>query len=284
MMTINVVKCFNGSWKSIPRNKLSRNIIYNNRTARSISSIDSKKIEHFSIMKNLWWNKNGPVTALHSFNPFRIQFVKDGLINAGIKIQNSNLPLKGIKIVDVGCGGGIMTEGLARVGAQVTGIDVSAELISVAKEHLKLDSNLSERVNYIHTTLEDFAHKESENSIYDAVVSSEVLEHVSDPQLFLKECVKIMKPGKSIFITTINRTLTSWLSTILSSEYIMRCVPCGTLKWNKFITPHEVQHILKNYDCETRSINGMKFNPVTRQWSRSSSVSTLYMLHAIKQK
>ncbi|KYN14681.1 Hexaprenyldihydroxybenzoate methyltransferase, mitochondrial, partial [Trachymyrmex cornetzi] len=198
--------------------RLSRNIMYVNKTDKSISSIDPKKVEHFSIMKNLWWNENGPVTALHSYNPFRIQFVKDGLVNAGIKIQNSNFPLKGIKIVDVGCGGGIMAEGLTRAGAQVTGIDVSAELISVAKEHLKLDPNISERVNYIHTTVEDFAHKKSENSRYDAVVSSEVLEHVSDPQLFLKKCVKIMKPGKSIFITTINKTLTSWLSTIVITE------------------------------------------------------------------
>ncbi|XP_018049090.1 PREDICTED: ubiquinone biosynthesis O-methyltransferase-like [Atta colombica] len=280
MMTINIVKCFNGSWKSIPRNKL-RNI-YANRIDKSTSSIDPKKIEHFSIMKNLWWNENGPVTALHSYNPYRIQFMKDRL-NAGIKIQNSNLPLKGIKIVDIGCGGGIMAEGLARAGAQVTGIDVSAELISIAKEHLKLDPNISERVNYIHTTVEEFANKESENSTYDAVVASEVLEHVSDPQLFLKECVKIIKPGKSIFITTINKTLTSWLLTI-AVEYIKKCVPYGTLKWNKYIAPHKVQYILKNYNCETKLINGMKFNPFTKRWSQSSSVSTLYMLHAIKQK
>lgn len=149
-----------------------------------MSTVDSKEIEHHSNLKNIWWDKNGPLNGLHSYNPLRIQFVKDGLVNAGVKLQNSNIPLKGIKIVDVGCGGGILAEGLARAGAQVTGIDASTELINIAKEHVKLDPDISERVNYIHTTVEEFAQKEKET--YDALVTSEVVEHVTDPQLFLK--------------------------------------------------------------------------------------------------
>ncbi|KYN21383.1 Hexaprenyldihydroxybenzoate methyltransferase, mitochondrial [Trachymyrmex cornetzi] len=245
-----------------------------------MSTVDQKEIEHFTLLKNFWWNDN----PLHSYNSFRIQFLKDGLINAGFKIRNPDFPLEKIKIMDVGCGGGILAESLARAGAQVTGIDASEKLIKVAKDHVKLNRNISEKVNYIHTTIEDFANKESENSTYDAVISSEVLEHVSDQQLFLKECVKIVKPGKSIFLTTINRTLTSWLSTIIASEYIFKIIPCGTHTWNKFITPHEVQCILKNYGCEIRSIRGTKLNPMTSKWSWSSTLSTFYLLHAIKQK
>ncbi|KAG5308685.1 COQ3 protein, partial [Acromyrmex insinuator] len=269
--------------------RLLRNIVRINTITRPISTADQKEIEQFNAFKNFWWDMNGPLGGLQLYNSFRIQFLIDGLINAGFKIQNSDFPLEKIKIVDIGCGGGILVESLARIGAQVTGIDAAEQLIKVAKNHIKLNRNISEKVNYIYTTVEYFANKESENSTYDTVVTSE-----SDPQLFLKknqmfpkysvqECVRIVKPGKSIFLTTVNRTLTSWLS-IVASEYIFGSIPCGTHTWNKFITPHEVQCILKNYGCEIRSIRGTKYNPMTNKWSWSSTLSTFYLLHAIKQK
>lgn len=146
--------------------------------------MDSKEIEHLSTFKNDWWDENGPLSDLHLYAPIRIKFVKDGLANTGFRMQDPALPLKGVKIVDIGCGGGILAERLARIGAQVTGIDASAELINVAKEHVKLDPGISERMNYIQTTVEDFSRKEGES--YDAVVASEILEHVAEPQLFLK--------------------------------------------------------------------------------------------------
>ncbi|KYN08696.1 Hexaprenyldihydroxybenzoate methyltransferase, mitochondrial [Cyphomyrmex costatus] len=249
-----------------------------------MSTVDQKEIDAITTWRNFWWDENGPVRPLHEYNPLRLQFIKDELINNGLKIQNPDLPLENIRIVDIGCGGGIFTETLARGGARVTGIDASEDLINVAKDHIKLNRNISEKVHYIHTTVEDFARKESENSTYDAVVASEVLEHVSDPQLFLKECVKMLKPGKSIFVTTINRTLISWLSTIIAAEYIFKAIPRGIHSWNKFITPHEVECILKDYGCETRSVRGAKLNPMKIKWSWSSTLSTFYLLHAIKQK
>lgn len=153
-------------------------------TTRPISTVNPKGIEHFSAFKNDWWDENGQFSDLHSYAPIRIKFIRDGLANAGVQMQDPALPLKGVKIVDVGCGGGILAERLARIGAHVTGIDPSAELINVAKEHAKLDPDISERVSYIQTTVEDFSQKEEES--YDAVVTSEVLEHVAEPQLFLK--------------------------------------------------------------------------------------------------
>lgn len=161
-----------------------KNITYINRLAKSISTVDHKNVEHLSSFKNEWWDENGQMASLHLYAPIRIRFVRDGLANAGLQIQDSALPLKGIKIVDVGCGGGILAERLARIGAQVTGIDASAELINIAKEHAILDSDISERLNYIHTTAEDFSRKEEKS--YDAVIASEILEHVVEPQLFLK--------------------------------------------------------------------------------------------------
>jgi len=247
-----------------------------------MSTVDPKEMEHFSTLKHDWWNENGPLATLHSYSPLRVQFVRDGLANAGIEMQNPALPLEGIKIVDVGCGGGILTERLARIGAEVSGIDASAELINIAKEHVKLDPNISERVDYIQTTVENFS--QNKEGSYDAVIASEVLEHVADPQIFLKECVKILKPGGSIFITTENRTLASWLVIIVAAEYIFRIIPLGTHEWNKFIAPHEVQRILDNYGCKTRLIHGVKVNPLLKQWSWSSSTALIYGLHAIKQK
>lgn len=154
------------------------------RIERAISTIDSKDIKHLSNFKNDWWDENGPIRLLHLLNPLRVQFVRKGLANAGFKLQNPALPLEGVKIVDIGCGGGILTECLARVGAHVTGLDASTELIDIANEHIKLDPTILERVNYIQTSVEEFS---SENEkLYDAVIASEVVEHVQNPEIFLK--------------------------------------------------------------------------------------------------
>ncbi|KAL6259244.1 hypothetical protein P5V15_009163 [Pogonomyrmex californicus] len=277
MIVLNILRYING-----PRKNKLKNVLYINRIVRSITTVDTKEIEHLSTFKNDWWNENGPLAALHVYTPIRVQFVRDGLVNAGVEVQNSALPLEGIKILDVGCGGGILTERLARIGAEVTGIDISAELINIAKEHVKLDPNISGKVNYIKTTVEDYSQKQE--GLYDAVVASEVLEHISNQELFLKECAKITKPGGSIFITTENRTFASWLTLIVIGEYIIRTVPFGTHDWNKFIAPHEIQHILDNYGCKTKLIHGMKFNPLLNQWFWSSCTAVFYGLHAIKQK
>lgn len=253
-----------------------------NRIDRAISTIDPKDVEHLSKFKNEWWDLNGPLKLLHSFTPIRVQFVRDSLANAGFKIQNPALPLEGVKIADIGCGGGILTERLARIGAHVTGVDASTELIDIAKEHIKLDPTILDRVNYIQTTIEEFSPK-NEN-LYDAVVASEVVEHVENPELFLKECVKILKPNGSIFITTINRTLASWLGAIVIAEYMFNLIPRNTHQWNKFIPPHEIQHTLDNYGCKTKLIHGIKVNPLTDHWTWSSFKSIHYALHAVKQR
>jgi len=252
------------------------------RIDRAMSTVDPKEIEHLSKFKNIWWDENGPIKLLHSFTPLRVQFVRDGLVNAGFKIQNPALPLEGVKIADVGCGGGILTERLARIGACVTGIDAATELIDIAKEHVKLDPTISERVNYIQTSIEEFS-PENEK-LYDAVIASEVIEHVENPEIFLKECVRILKPSGSIFVTTINKTLISWLGAIVIAEYILNLIPRGTHEWNKFIAPHQVQHMLDNCGCKTKLIHGLKVNPLTSQWSWSSFTTINYGLHAVKER
>ncbi|XP_032677342.1 ubiquinone biosynthesis O-methyltransferase, mitochondrial isoform X2 [Odontomachus brunneus] len=251
--------------------------------ARLISTVNVKDVEHLAKLKNNWWNEeSGPVKLLHRYNPIRVQFVREGLANIGFKEQTPKLPLQGIKIADIGCGGGILTECLARIGAQVTGIDPSEELINVAKQHVELDPDISNRVNYIYTSIEKFSGENEK--LYDAVIASEVIEHVNNQEFFVKESVKLLKPGGSIFITTPSRTLCSWLGGIIMAEYVMNVIPRGTHDWNNFILPHELQHILEKNGCKTKLIHGITLNPISMQWSWSSSTALCYALHAVKQK
>lgn len=148
------------------------------------STVNLPTVDHHSKLSNIWWDTNGEMRALHTLNPLRIQFVRDGLANTGIRSECAYLPLRGTKILDVGCGGGILSEPLARIGAEVTGIDASSDLIATAKEHAALDSDLDGRINYIQTVIENFSPDNKET--YNAVIASEVVEHVEDKELFLK--------------------------------------------------------------------------------------------------
>ncbi|KAL2742211.1 hypothetical protein V1477_009840 [Vespula maculifrons] len=282
MKSLKIVMLRNMGGKFILRNNSSETPKYVTNSIRPIgSSVDSKEIEFFGKLNNKWWDPNGHLALLHIMNHIRVQFVRDGLANTGIIKDDTNLPLEGTKIVDIGCGGGIFSEPLARIGAEVTGIDNSLELIDVAKEHASLDSTLSGKLNYIQTTIEEFEKENIEK--YDAVIASEVLEHVADPRLFLKSCSSIIKPGGSLFITTINKTLPSWLGAIIAAEYILKLVPIGTHDWDKFISPEEVQRSLEICGLKTKLIHGMIFNPIKYEWSWSSNTSINYALHAIKQ-
>lgn len=157
---------------------------YINRISRLLSTINEKDVEHHSNLSEVWWNNTNILSPLHQLNRVRIPFIREGLVNTGLKVQNPSLSLQAIKIADVGCGGGILTECLARAGADVTGIDASKKLINVAKRHIQTESDIIGRVNYINTTIEDFSQKNEE--VYDVVVASEVVEHVNNPDIFLK--------------------------------------------------------------------------------------------------
>ncbi|XP_046741948.1 ubiquinone biosynthesis O-methyltransferase, mitochondrial [Diprion similis] len=246
------------------------------------TTVDATDVERHSKISHNWWDTTGEMKALHSLNTLRIQFIRDGLANTGITSMIPCLPLNNIKILDVGCGGGILSEPLARIGADVTGIDASSELIKTATEHAKLDINLSERLHYISTSIEE--HSQSNHEKYDAVVTSEVLEHVADKELFLKCCTAAVRPGGSFFLTTINKSMASLLSAIIAAEYVLKLVPRGTHDWNKFVSPNEVRRILESAGCQTKLIHGMCYNPLTNEWSWMSSTAINYVLHAVKRE
>ncbi|XP_015111063.1 ubiquinone biosynthesis O-methyltransferase, mitochondrial [Diachasma alloeum] len=244
------------------------------------TTVDSNDVKQHGELREKWWDLDGPMRALHSLNPLRVQLVRDGLVNVGWREVNPGHPLEGVKILDVGCGGGILSEPLARIGASVTGLDMSKTLIELAKTHATLDPSLSGRLTYLNTSIEDYIRTNA--GMYDAVVASEILEHVSDQELFLQCCAESVKPGGSIFITTMNKTIPSYLGGIVAAEYILKLLPVGTHDWKKFISPEEVQRILEKSGCRTKLIHGELYNPINNQWTWISSTAINYALHAIK--
>ncbi|KAK2583003.1 hypothetical protein KPH14_009048 [Odynerus spinipes] len=281
MKSFKILPTRNTCMKFISRNRSSETSKYVANNVRSLgSTVDAKEVEFHGKLNTTWWDTNGQLRALHSMNPLRVQFVRDGLANTGIIKTNRSLPLQGTKILDIGCGGGILSEPLARIGAEVIGIDSSKELIDLAKEHASLDPSLSGRVNYIHTTIEEFEPENAQK--FDAVVASEVLEHVADQKLFLKCCSDTLKFGGSLFVTTLNKTVPSWLGAIVAAEHVLKLVPTGTHNWNKFISPEEVQRLVETCGLKTKLIHGMLYNPLKNEWSWSSCAVINYALHAIK--
>ena len=200
-----------------------------------INTINKKEIEKFSQIAEEWWNPNGKFKPLHRFNPIRIKYIKDNIIK-DFKINHTNLPLKGLDILDIGCGGGLLSEPMARLGANVIGIDASEKNISVAKIHLK-KSNLN--IRYYNSSPEKFKTKKK----FDIILNMEIVEHVDDVSVFINHTSKFLKKSGIMFIATLNQTLKSYLFAIIGAEYILRWLPVGTHEWDKFVKPENLINI-----------------------------------------
>lgn len=230
-----------------------------------------------------WWSRHGFLKALHSMNQLRVPFIRDGLISAGsIAKENINTShvLKGVEILEVGCGGGILTEPLARLHAKITGLDPADDLLRIASEHLSKDSEISKRIQYKSETIED--HARQNIGKYDAVIASEVLEHVNDKPSFLESCVLALKPGGSIFITTINKTNLSWFGGIIIAENVLSLVPKNTHDWEKFISPDEIERILQDLNCSTLVVHGIAYKFWCDEWEWSKCKDINFAIHAVK--
>jgi len=234
-----------------------------------INTINKKEIEKFSQIAEEWWNPNGKFKPLHRFNPIRIKYIKDNIIK-DFKINHSNLPLKGLDILDIGCGGGLLSEPMARLGANVIGIDASEKNISVAKIHLK-KSNLN--IRYYNSSPEKFKTKKK----FDIILNMEIVEHVDDVSVFINHTSKFLKKSGIMFIATLNQTLKSYLFAIIGAEYILRWLPVGTHEWDKFVKPENLINICKKNSLILKKIDGIKFNPVLDQWKISKDTSVNYI-------
>jgi 2-polyprenyl-6-hydroxyphenyl methylase / 3-demethylubiquinone-9 3-methyltransferase len=239
-----------------------------------MNSVNSKEIQKFSKIAEEWWNPNGKFKPLHKFNPIRISYIKENIIESFNIIQKKT-PLKNIKILDIGCGGGLLSEPMCRMGAEVTAIDASKKNIQVAKIHSK-KNNL--KIKYICTSPE----KLKVTNKFDVVLNMEIVEHVEDVDFFLKTCAKLLKKNGIMFVATLNKTLKSYVFAIVGAEYILRWLPIGTHEWEKFIKPDDLISILKKNDLKLDKIDGMKFNLLLDKWNISNDKTINYIAKFIK--
>ncbi len=238
------------------------------------STINKKEIEKFSRIAEEWWNPEGKFKPLHKFNPVRISYIKNNIISS-FKLKNKKKPLKNIRILDIGCGGGLLSEPLSRMGASVVGIDASNKNIEVAKLHAK-KSGLN--INYICASPENMQNKTK----FDVILNMEIVEHVEDLNLFLKTCSQLLKKDGLMFVATINKTLKSYLFAIIGAEYVLRWLPIGTHEWERFVKPKDLIKELNKNNFELDKLDGVKFNLLTNQWNLSSDKSVNYISKFIK--
>ena len=215
-----------------------------------MTTINKDEIQKFSNLADEWWDVNGKFKPLHMFNPIRIEYILKKIINHFNLTDNKNDILKDLKILDIGCGGGLISEPLARLGGDITGIDASAKNIGVAKVHSK-KSNL--KINYLNKSPEQLDVKE----VYDIILNLEIVEHVEDVGLYIRSCRNLLKRNGLMFTATLNRTLTSYLKAIIGAEYVLRWLPIGTHDWNKFIKPEELEKILSNENFTSVDVRGL---------------------------
>ena len=239
-----------------------------------MNSINKKEIEKFSKIANEWWNPNGKFKPLHKFNPIRIQYIKDNLVS-DFNIKLSDKPLKNIKILDIGCGGGLLSEPMCRLGAKVLGIDASKKNIEVAKFHAK-KNNL--KINYKVASPEILKIKEK----FDVILNMEIVEHVEDLDFFIKESSKLLKKNGTMFVATLNKTLKSYAFAIIGAEYILRWLPIGTHSWEKFVKPIDLINISKKNNLIFKKLDGMKFDILNNSWKVSRDTSVNYIIKFTK--
>jgi len=239
-----------------------------------MTTINKKEIEKFSKMADEWWDPNGKFKPLHKFNPIRIQYIKENIIK-NFNLPKNNKPLSGINILDIGCGGGLLSEPMSRLGASVTGIDASEKNIQIAKLHSKKNKL---KINYICSSPERINVKKK----FDVILNMEIVEHVEDIELFLKSSSNLLKKNGLMFIATINKTLKSYIFAIVGAEYILRWLPIGTHEWEKFVKPEDLKKILYKNNLSLSKLDGMNFDIIKDQWKISNDLSVNYIAKFLK--
>ena len=235
-----------------------------------MNSINKKEIEKFSKIAEEWWNPNGKFKPLHNFNPIRIKYIKDNIVK-DFNIKSSDRPLKNIKILDIGCGGGLLSEPMCRLGASVVGIDASKKNIEVAKFHAK-KNNL--KIDYKVASPEKLKTKLK----FDVILNMEIVEHVENIDFFIKESAKLLKKNGIMFVATLNKTLKSYAFAIIGAEYILKWLPIGTHDWEKFVMPNDLIKISEKNGLSLKKLDGMKFNILDDSWKISNDTSVNYIV------
>ncbi len=231
----------------------------------TLQNVDPQEVRKFNALASRWWDSTSEFKPLHDINPLRLNYIDE---HAGIA---------GKKVLDVGCGGGILSESMAFRGAEVTGIDMATAALSVAKLHLH---ESGAKVNYQQLSVEALASDQPET--FDVVTCMELLEHVPDPSSVIKSCAELVKPGGDIFFSTLNRNAKSYLFAILGAEYILKMLPKGTHDYQKFIRPSELEEWVREAGLELKKITGMSYNPITKNYKLNQDISVNYLVHVVR--
>ena len=239
------------------------------------TTINKEEIQKFSKLADEWWDVNGKFKPLHMFNPIRIEYITEKIKHHFKINSNKTNFLNGLEILDIGCGGGLISEPMARLGGKVTGIDASEKNIEIAKLHAK---EMGLKINYENCAPEKLKGMEK----FDVVLNMEVIEHVSNIELFIENCSKLTEKNGIMFVATINKNLKSYLFAIVGAEYVMRWLPIGTHDWDRFITPNELEIIAKNKNFSLDETIGVKYNLILKNWYQSSDYSVNYISTFLK--
>ena len=239
----------------------------------SASSIDPKEVEQFSRIAAEWWDPKGKFAPLHKFNPVRLSFIRDQVQARFGRDPKAIRPFEGLRLLDIGCGGGLLCEPMTRLGFQVTGVDASERNIGTASAHAA-EQGLA--IDYRATTAEDLL--AAGERPFDVILNMEVIEHVADPGAYLRDCARLLAPGGLMIVATLNRTLKALALAKIGAEYVLRWVPAGTHDWNKFLKPEELRSFLDGEPVAVHGPFGVAFNPLTDRWVRSSDCDINYMV------
>ncbi|PKC17747.1 ubiquinone biosynthesis O-methyltransferase [Rhizophagus irregularis] len=272
---VNIMQLFKPKYACI--HALTRKYYRTEQSSPEYSTINESEVSKFSQIANEWWSPNGPVKLLHTMNPLRISYIREQLKNKkiGDEVSSSSYhhhhPFRGLRMLDIGCGGGVLTEALVRLGGSVIGVDASDENIKIAKLQTKKDPILHGNLEYQCITAEKLL---KQGETFDVVCAMEIIEHVNNPVEFLKACAGLVKPGGGyLFLSTISRTPLSYILTILLAENTFKIVPQGTHDFQKYLRPDELQKIIENIKNDDKwgkviDITGIGLNPITSKWCK----------------
>ena len=236
------------------------------------ASLDPAEVEKFSKMAAEWWNPKGKFGVLHVFNPVRLTYIKEQVTARLGRDPFVREPFAGLRLLDIGCGGGLLSEPMARLGATVVGVDPSEKNIKTASVHA---SEMELAIDYRVGLAEDLA---AAGEKFDIILNMEVIEHVADPAAFVATCCSMLKPGGLIFVATLNRTLKSFALGIIGAEYVLGWLPKGTHHWEKFITPEELEIWLRANGTAVKAMSGVTYHPLASEWRRSNDMGVNYMV------
>ena len=239
---------------------------------KNTTTLDPAEVEKFSKLAAEWWNPKGKFGVLHVFNPVRLAYIKEQVSARFARDPFAREPFQGLRLLDIGCGGGLLSEPMARLGAEVVGADPSEKNIKTASVHA-LEQDLA--IDYRATTAEALA---SAGDRFDVILNMEVIEHVTDPQAFIRICAEMLNPGGLLFVATLNRTLKSFALAIIGAEYVLGWLPKGTHQWEKFITPDELKTWMKAAGLNPCAETGVTYRPLTGEWRRSRDMDVNYVV------